>query len=133
LVAGATGTAPVVIQGNCCNVIWSGNAQLWFQASKAGDSMVLTIDIPTAGTYELSAVMTKARDYGIVSLAVDGTSLGQPFDGYNFPDVIVANVEYGSVSLSAGTHQLTFTLVGKNASSSNYLVGIDYLQLVKTN
>jgi hypothetical protein len=68
-----------------------------------------------------------------VSLAVDGTSLGQPFDGYNFPDVIVANVEYGSVSLSAGTHQLTFTLVGKNASSSNYLVGIDYLQLVKTN
>ena len=133
LVAGASGTAPVVIQGNCCNVIWSGNAQLWFQASKTGDSMVLTIDVPTAGTYDLSAVMTKARDYGIVSLAVDGTSIGQPFDGYNFPDVIVATVEYGSVSLSAGTHQLTFTLVGKNASSTNYLVGIDYLQLVKTN
>jgi hypothetical protein len=26
LVATATGTAPVVIQGNCCGVIWSGNA-----------------------------------------------------------------------------------------------------------
>src|SRR6266436_3282586 len=34
LVAMATGTAPVVIQGNCCGVIWSGNAQLWFQASR---------------------------------------------------------------------------------------------------
>jgi hypothetical protein len=48
--------------------------------------------------------MTKARDYGIVSLAVDGSQLGQPFDGYNFPNVTVANVDYGSVPLSAGAH-----------------------------
>ncbi len=34
LVSTATGTAPVVIQGNCCGIIWSGNAQLWFQASR---------------------------------------------------------------------------------------------------
>ena len=133
LVATATGTAPVVIQGNCCGVIWSGNAQLWFQASKVGDNMVLTINVPTAGTYDLSAVMTKARDYGIVSLAVDGAQLGQPFDGYNFPNVTVATVDYGSVPLSAGAHQLTCTLVGKNTSSINYLVGIDYLLLTKTN
>jgi hypothetical protein len=133
LVATATGTAPVVIQGNCCGVIWSGNAQLWFQASKVGDNMVLTINVPTVGTYDLSAVMTKARDYGIVSLQVDGAQLGQPFDGYNFPNVTVATIDYGSVPLSAGAHKLTYTLVGKNASSSNYLVGIDYLLLTKTN
>ena len=133
LVATATGTAPVVIQGNCCGIIWSGNAQLWFQASKAGDNMVLTINVPTGGTYDLSGVMTKARDYGIVSLAVDGTQLGPPFDGYNSPNVTVANVDYGSLPLSAGAHQLTFSLVGKNPSSINYLVGIDYLLLTKTN
>jgi hypothetical protein len=85
------------------------------------------------GTYDLSAVMTKARDYGTVSLAVDGSQLGQPFDGYNFPNVTVATVDYGSVALSAGAHKLTFTLVGKNPSSINYLVGIDYLLLTKTN
>ena len=133
LVATATGTAPVVTQGNCCGVVWSGNAQLWFQASKVGDNMILTINVPAAGTYDLSAVMTKARDYGIVSLEVDGAQLGQPFDGYNFPNVTVATVDYGSVPLSAGAHQLTFTLVGKNSNSSNYLVGIDYLLLTKTN
>jgi hypothetical protein len=95
--------------------------------------MILTIDVPAAGTYDLSAVMTKARDYGIVSLEVDGAQLGQPFDGYNFPNVTVATVDYGSVPLSAGAHQLTFTLVGQNSNSSNYLVGIDYLLLTKTN
>lgn len=78
--------------------------------------------------------MTKARDYGKVSLAVDGAQLGQPFDGYNSPNVTANNnVAFGSVQLGAGTHQLTFTLVGKNPSSINYFFGIDYLQLVKTN
>jgi hypothetical protein len=96
--------------------------------------MVLKINVPTTGTYNLSAAMTLARDYGIVSLAVDGTQLGQPFDGYHYPNVTVNNnVAFGSVQLSAGTHQLTFTVVGKNPSSINYFVGIDYLQLVKTN
>jgi hypothetical protein len=95
--------------------------------------MVLTINVPTAGTYDLSAAMTEARDYGIVSLKVDGAQLGQPFDGYHSPVTVNNNVAFGSVQLGAGAHQLTFTLVGKNPSSINYFVGIDYLQLVKTN
>jgi len=32
--------------------------------------MVLTVNVPQAGTYDLSAAVTQARDYGIVSLAV---------------------------------------------------------------
>jgi hypothetical protein len=134
LVATATATAVVQIQYNCCGVVWSGNAQLFFRASKVGDYMVLKINVPTAGTYNLSAAMTKARDYGIVSLAVNGAQLGQPFDGYNSPNVTVNKaVAFGSVQLSAGTHQLTFRLVGKNPSSIGYQVGIDYLLLLKTN
>jgi len=95
--------------------------------------MILTINVPTAGTYDLSAAMTEAHDYGIVSLAVNGAQLGQPFDGYHSPVTVNDHVEFGSVQLSAGAHRLTFTLVGKNPSSINYFVGIDYLQLVKTN
>ncbi len=131
LVPTATGTAPVVVQTDCCGVMWSGNAQLWFKAAKAGDYMVLTINVPTAGSYDLSASMTKAPDYGIVALAVDQTPLGQPFDGYNAGGVTVnPSVDFGTVQLSAGQHQLTFTVTGKNASSANYLVGIDYLVLL---
>jgi Protein of unknown function (DUF2961) len=128
LVATATGTAPVVVQGNCCGVTWAGNAQLWFQASAAGQYMVLTVNVPQAGTYDLSAAMTQARDYGIVGLAVDGTPLGQPFDGYHANTVTIDfGVDFGSVALTAGTHKLTWTLTGKNPASINYLVGIDYL------
>ena len=133
LVATATVTAPIQVFFNCCGLFWDGGAQLFFKASKVGDNMVLKINVPAAGTYDLTAVMTKARDYGIVSLAVDGAQLGQPFDGYNSSVTTKNNVDFGSVQLSAGAHQLTFTLVGKNPSSIGYQVGIDYLQLLKTN
>jgi hypothetical protein len=138
LAATAAATAPIQVQNDVAwqirnNVIWSGNAQLFFSASKVGNYMVLTINVPAAGTYDLSAAMTEARDYGIVSLKVDGAQLGQPFDGYHSPVTVNNNVAFGSVQLGAGAHQLTFTLVGKNPSSINYFVGIDYLQLVKTN
>jgi hypothetical protein len=96
--------------------------------------MVLTINVPAAGTYDLSAAMTKAPDYGIVSLAVDQTPLGAPFDGYHAGGVTVdPSVDFGSVQLTAGQHQLTFSIIGKNSASINYLVGLDYLVLTKTN
>jgi hypothetical protein len=128
LVTTATGNAPVVVQGNCCGVTWAGNAQLWFKASQVGNYMVLTVNVPQAGNYNLSAAMTQAPDYGIVGLAVDGTALGQPFDGYHANGVAIDfSVNFGTVALAAGTHQLTWTVTGKNPASANYLVGIDYL------
>jgi hypothetical protein len=113
-------------------VIWSGNAQLWFQAGKAGDTMTLAMNIPTSGTYDLSAVMTKAPDYGIVTLAVDWTPLGSPFDGYDASGVTVQSFDYGTVQLSQGVHQLQFNMTAKNTASRNYLIGIDYFLLTKT-
>jgi hypothetical protein len=133
LIPTAKATAPILKQYNCCGVVWSANAQLLFKGTKVGDYLVLTINVPAAGTYTLSAAMTKAHDYGIVSLAVNGAQLGQPFDGYNSYVTLNKAVQFGSVQLSAGTHQLTFTLTGKNPSSISYVAGIDYLQLVKTN
>jgi Protein of unknown function (DUF2961) len=128
LVATATGNAPVVVQGNCCGVSWAGSAQLWFQASQVGNYMILTVSVPQAGTYNLTAAMTQAHDYGIVGLAVDGTPLGQPFDGYHANSVTIDfSVNFGNVALSAGSHQLTWTITGKNPAAANYLVGIDYL------
>jgi hypothetical protein len=128
LVATATGNAPVVVQGNCCGVTWAGNAQLWFKASQVGNYMILTVNVPQPGTYNLSAALTQAPDYGILGLAVDGTALGQPFDGYHANSVTIDTaVNFGNVALAAGSHQLTFTVTGKNPASANYLLGLDYL------
>jgi len=124
-----TSTAPAVAQGNCCGVTWSNNQQLWFQSHAVGDDVTLAFTVPTSGAYDLSAVLTKAPDYGINTLSIDGHAVGQPFDGYNGNGVTTALVDDGQVALAAGQHTLTLTITGKNPSAAGYFAGIDYLEL----
>lgn len=120
----------VSAQGNCCGVNWSGGQQLWLFGEKAGDFATVTLDVPQDGTYDLSAVLTKARDYGIVELSVDGQKTGEAFDGYNAPDVIKTDpIGFGTLQLKAGQHSLTIKVTGKAAAAAGYLAGIDYLIL----
>jgi hypothetical protein len=121
--------APVEAQGSCCGVTWSNNAQLWFRADSAGDAVVTEFDVPADGTYDLSAVMTKAPDYGIATLAIDGTTFGTPLDGYEPGRVAIAPPITGSLPLTKGKHRLTLTVTGKNPLASNYLAGLDLLKL----
>jgi hypothetical protein len=134
LVGSATGTAKVSSQANCCQLTWSGNAQLWMQATAAGQYTTVTFHVPAAGRYDLSAVQTIAHDYGVVTVAVDGTALGGPFDGYA-PAVRITNnaQEYGAVTLSTGNHTLTLTATTKDPWAANYYAGFDYLLLSPSN
>ncbi|MEV6285701.1 DUF2961 domain-containing protein [Kribbella sp. NPDC051770] len=128
LLPAVSATVPVDPQGNCCGVSWSGGSQLWIHGTKAGDKVVLEFSVPSAGTYKLSSVLTKAADYGIVDLAVDGN---QPvsFDGYQAVGVGTQKVDLGNATLAAGKHQLSVTLTGKNAAAVNFLAGVDVLDL----
>ena len=122
-------TAPAVSQGNCCGVQWSNNAQLWFRADGPGDQVTVAFEAPRAGTYKVSAVLTKARDYGIHTLAIDGQRLGEPFDAYKPGAVSTDQLAYGHVDLDQGRHILTLRVTGKNADSSGFYAGIDVLSL----
>ena len=123
-------TAPALAQGPCCGISWSGGAQLWFQGAKPGDQVTLAFTVPTTGTYDLQTVQTKARDYGINTLAVDGQPVGSAFDAYNSPNVTVTPpIDEGQVTLAAGQHTLTLTVTGKNPAAVGYFAGLDYLTL----
>ena len=123
-------TAPIGPQGNCCGVSWSNGGQLWFRAAKAGDTATMEFTVPNSGEYALSTVLTKARDYGIVQLAIDGTDVGEAVNGYNSPAVIKTDpIDMGTVKLDAGKHRLTLTMTGKNAESTGYFAGVDVLYL----
>ncbi|WP_432947280.1 DUF2961 domain-containing protein [Kribbella sp. CA-253562] len=128
LLPAVSATVPVDPQGNCCGVSWSGGSQLWIHGTKAGDKVVLEFSVPSAGTYTMSTVLTKAADYGIVDVAVDG---GTPvsFDGYQATGVGTQKVDLGNATLAAGKHQLSVTLTGKNPAATNFLAGVDVLDL----
>jgi hypothetical protein len=125
--AGATDAAER--QGDCCGASWSGGAQLWFHGNAAGDRFSLELDVPQDGAYDLATTATRAADYGIHTLQVDGTQVGDAFDGYSPTLVDDAAAEHGTVHLTKGTHTLTWTVTGRNPSASGFFAGIDVITL----
>ncbi|WP_212754308.1 DUF2961 domain-containing protein [Nakamurella aerolata] len=132
LLPAVSSTAETVSQGNCCGVSWSGGAQLWLRGQKSGDTATVAFTVPVSGDYTATAVLSKAVDYGIVQLAVDGKNVGSGFDGYQATGVGTAQHDLGTLALTAGRHTLTLTVTGKNAAATGYFVGLDYLSLATT-
>jgi putative heme-binding domain-containing protein len=110
---------------------WSGRDHLWWTGAKEGDRLVLEFEVPASGKYELQAVMSKARDYGIVQLAIDDQPLGDAVDLYHTPDVITTGlVSLGLRELTAGAHRLQVEIVGKHPEAvPGYMFGLDFLLL----
>ncbi|MCB1275475.1 PVC-type heme-binding CxxCH protein [Prosthecobacter sp.] len=112
---------------------WSGGAQLWWTGGKPDQKLTLAIPVKEAGKYTLYGALTMAKDYGVVSITLDGKPVASSFDGYNASKVIhTGEKEWGTHELTAGEHQLTFTLAppNPNAVPSN-MVGLDYVRLEK--
>ena len=109
---------------------WSNDSQLWWTGAKPGDTLDLALPLKAAGTYKLAVQLTKARDYGIVQILLDGKPLGEPIDLYDPKVTLAAPFVSEPVSLSAGDHKLTFQITGANAHAvKSHMVGIDYVKL----
>jgi putative membrane-bound dehydrogenase-like protein len=112
---------------------WSGAAQLWWTGAKPGQKLTLALPVQEKGRYALTAALTKAKDYGIIDVSLDGKPVATAWDGYNGPKVIHSDeLDWGTHELSAGEHQLTITLTGKHPDAvPRYMVGLDYVRLEK--
>ena len=113
---------------------WSGSDHLWWTGAKPGDKLGLGISVEQDGTYDVEIVLTRARDYGIVKVAIDDVVLDAGVDLYNGPVVITSGVlMYPRVALKKGDHRLNLEIVGANPEAAKgYMVAIDYLRLVPT-
>ena len=109
---------------------WSNDAHLWWINAKPGAKLELGFPVATAGKYELVMQLTKAPDYGIHQLYLDGEKLGDPIDLYH-PEVIPTGVlKLGAHQLGAGDHKLLVEILGANEKAvKRYMFGLDYLKL----
>ncbi len=112
---------------------WSGGAQLFWSGGKVEDSLQMELQVPEAASYALEVVFTRAPDFAVVQLAIDGENLGSPIDLYQFAKVTTTGVlEHELGKLSAGTHRLTLRIVGTNPHAvQSRCVGLDFIRLVK--
>ena len=106
---------------------WSGNAQLFWQCREQGSELELSFEAADPGS-GLRLALTKARDYGKFDIFLDGTKIGPTVDLYD-PRVTLRKHDIPDLKVALGSHTLTFKCVGKNAMSTNYFFGLDYLEV----
>jgi len=108
---------------------WSGDLQLSWQPTQKGQTFEVPLPVQKAGKYHLTARFTKAPDYGIFQLSLNGTDVGPTIDLYashvNLSDVI----DLGEITLLDGAPVFKVTVIGKNDDSHAHLFGLDYLKL----
>ncbi len=110
---------------------WSGDQQLWWIDAKPGDRLVLEFPSESAGTHRVIADLTKAKDYGIVRLSINGRPVENSIDRYA-TEVSHEPVELGRFPLNRGANRLEIEIVGANEQAiKRHMFGLDYLKLEK--
>jgi putative heme-binding domain-containing protein len=111
---------------------WSGSDHLWWTGAKPGDKLGLEISVEQDGVYDVEIVLTRARDYGLVKVAINDVVLDAGVDLYNGPAVITTGVlTYPKVALKKGNQRLNLEVVGANPDAVKaYMVAVDYLRLL---
>ena len=109
---------------------WSMGGHLWWTGAKPGDELNLALPVAKSGKYELKMSFTKAVDYGIIQIMLDGKKAGNPIDFYNNGVVAFGPVSLGVFELTKGRHQLSAEIVGANEKAiKSYMFGLDYVRL----
>ncbi len=118
---------------------WTGDGQILFLPSTEEPSLELAFTVDKEELRGLVLRFTKAPDYGIYRIFLDGKDVtkmeGYPdwndkgaFDFYN-ERILVKDYYLGSYVLTPGTHTLRFECVGKNPFAKGNLLGLDSVRL----
>ncbi|MEY9911836.1 hypothetical protein ABIA35_008093 [Catenulispora sp. MAP12-49] len=130
---GSNNGGSMAVQTNCCGGSWSNGAQLMLSNTAAGSTMTLNYYVANPGLYAIAPIMTKAADYGTVTVSVDGIAQPNTFDGYN-NGVTTQPFTFGKANLTVGMHSFVFTVTGTNSATTGnrYNAGVDTLSLMPT-
>lgn len=112
------------------NFGWSRDSQLWWRNAETGSELISKFILTKTGRFKVYANLTKAVDYGIIQLYINGIAAGPKFDGYLENGVKAFKVDLGTQVLSEGENILSIKIIGanKNAAPGN-MAGIDWVQL----
>ncbi len=112
---------------------FSREAHLWWRGAKPGDRLALRFPVAAparAGRAKLAMNFTKAPDYGIVKVSVNGVVVADALDLYA-TKVMPAGEATFDVELK-DVNEIEVEIIGTNdaAKPKNYMFGLDYVRIV---
>tara|TARA_B100000900_G_C20505420_1_gene685612 strand:- start:746 stop:1156 length:411 start_codon:yes stop_codon:yes gene_type:complete len=116
------------------NGIWSENSQLWWLAEKQDSSLTIEFTVPNEGDYNLYLAATKAADYGIHSLTLNGKNVEESRDYFQATGVShTGQINLGENPFKQGKNTLIIRAIGAHPDSvKRYMFGLDFLRLAPT-
>lgn len=109
---------------------FSRENHMWWRDAKPGDVLTLRFLSTVEGRRPLITALTRAPDYGIVKIEVNGQLLVEALDLYDTGVVPDGERTFDNVPLRKGDNEMVVTIVGTNekAHPKNFMFGIDYLR-----
>lgn len=117
---------------------FSAGAARQFQANAANDFITLATEVPYTGEYNVRVGVRRNSASGRFQLAVTQEPGGAFVNLGAVQDTYAASTGYTELNLgnftftAAGTNAFRFTVTGKNTSSSDHDLALDYLRLTPT-
>ena len=115
---------------------WTGSGQLLFSTAAPNPAIELEFSVQKEEYRGLVLRMTKADNYGIYRILLDGKDIAEleqkdrlkSVDLYS-ERLTVGDVYVGSLALAAGKHALRLEGIGQNPNSKGMRLGLDSLRL----
>jgi len=106
---------------------WSKNGHMFASGTQPGDWVELELPPLAPGRHRLELFLTKAGDYGIVAVSVNGARVGGPIDLSSYAIHTTGPLDVGSVALRGQQDVLRLEVVGASprAAPPHYQFGID--------
>lgn len=113
---------------------WSGDAHLIWTDGRLGDAIEIEFATANAGHYELFATFSKAPDYGVFELSIDGQAVGRHLDFFDERVTNTGELPLGKFDLGAGQHIFKARAIGQNPKSKpgptgGHIFGLDALRV----
>jgi hypothetical protein len=117
----------------------SGSGAVSLDATGVGQYITFTVPYLAPGVFDLTVRVKELNNRGIAQMSIGNiangpfTNLGSPLDFYNASTTYTNLVTLRITNSAAGPKYLKFTVTGKNASSTGYVIVLDSFTFVPVN
>jgi hypothetical protein len=108
---------------------YSGGQGTILEGNAVGDFVTYTVNVPEVRTYNIRVRIKRLSNRGIWQFSSNGVNHGPTVDGFSVPAVF-PEIDLGNLAFAtSGNKAFRFQITGKNASSSNFWIALDYIKL----
>lgn len=103
------------------------NKHLWWHNAAVGDKLELSLHSGMEGVYTVSGSLTKAPDFGVVSIYLNGDVAAESLNLFS-ESLELEKYEYGEFEIREGINWITVEIEGISPDGENAFFGLNYLE-----